>query len=71
MGQLVDAAREAYDLVIIEVPPMAAVVDYKMIARTATVSSLSSSGGKRVSAWSLSVSMTLRRSWTNCLHRSQ
>lgn len=33
MGQLVDAAREAYDLVIIEVPPMAAVVDYKMVAR--------------------------------------
>jgi succinoglycan biosynthesis transport protein ExoP len=33
MGQLVDMAREAYDLVIIEVPPMAAVVDYKMIAR--------------------------------------
>ena len=33
MGQLVDTAREAYDLVIIEVPPMAAVVDYKMIAR--------------------------------------
>lgn len=33
MGQLVDAARAAYDLVIIEVPPMAAVVDYKMIAR--------------------------------------
>jgi len=35
MGQLVDTAREAYDLVIIEVPPMAAVVDYKMIARHA------------------------------------
>jgi polysaccharide biosynthesis transport protein len=33
MGQLVDIARGAYDLVIIEVPPMAAVVDYKMIAR--------------------------------------
>lgn len=33
MGQLVDTAREAYDLVIIEVPPMAAVVDYKVIAR--------------------------------------
>ena len=33
MGQLVDTARDAYDLVIIEVPPMAAVVDYKMIAR--------------------------------------
>jgi succinoglycan biosynthesis transport protein ExoP len=33
MGQLVDTAREAYDLVIIEVPPIAAVVDYKMIAR--------------------------------------
>jgi succinoglycan biosynthesis transport protein ExoP len=33
MGQLIDTAREAYDLVIIEVPPMAAVVDYKMIAR--------------------------------------
>jgi succinoglycan biosynthesis transport protein ExoP len=33
MGQLVDTARESYDLVIIEVPPMAAVVDYKMIAR--------------------------------------
>jgi polysaccharide biosynthesis transport protein len=33
MEQLVDMAREAYDLVIIEVPPMTAVVDYKMIAR--------------------------------------
>jgi succinoglycan biosynthesis transport protein ExoP len=33
MEQLVDTAREAYDLVIIDAPPMAAVVDYKMIAR--------------------------------------
>ena len=33
MEQLIDVAREAYDLVIIEAPPMAAVVDYKMIAR--------------------------------------
>ena len=33
MEQLVDMAREAYDLVIIEVPPITAVVDYKMIAR--------------------------------------
>jgi succinoglycan biosynthesis transport protein ExoP len=33
MGELVDTAREAYDLVVIEVPPMASVVDYKMIAR--------------------------------------
>jgi polysaccharide biosynthesis transport protein len=33
MEQLIDTAREAYDLVIIDVPPMAAVVDYKMIAR--------------------------------------
>jgi polysaccharide biosynthesis transport protein len=33
MEQLVGVAREAYDLVIIEAPPMAAVVDYKMIAR--------------------------------------
>ena len=33
MGQLVDTARDAYDLVIIEVPPMAAVVDYQVIAR--------------------------------------
>ncbi|WP_426528014.1 AAA family ATPase [Bradyrhizobium sp. McL0615] len=33
MEQLIDTARAAYDLVIIEVPPMAAVVDYKMIAR--------------------------------------
>jgi succinoglycan biosynthesis transport protein ExoP len=33
MKQLIDVAREAYDLVIIEAPPMAAVVDYKMIAR--------------------------------------
>jgi polysaccharide biosynthesis transport protein len=31
--QLIDVARKAYDLVIIETPPMAAVVDYKMIAR--------------------------------------
>jgi succinoglycan biosynthesis transport protein ExoP len=33
MEQLIEVAREAYDLVIIEAPPMAAVVDYKMIAR--------------------------------------
>jgi succinoglycan biosynthesis transport protein ExoP len=33
MDQLINVAREAYDLVIIEAPPMAAVVDYKMIAR--------------------------------------
>jgi succinoglycan biosynthesis transport protein ExoP len=33
MEQLVEVAREAYDLVIIEAPPMGAIVDYKMIAR--------------------------------------
>jgi succinoglycan biosynthesis transport protein ExoP len=33
MEQLIAVARETYDLVIIEAPPMAAVVDYKMIAR--------------------------------------
>jgi polysaccharide biosynthesis transport protein len=33
MDQLVSVAREAYDLVVVEAPPMAAVVDYKMIAR--------------------------------------
>jgi succinoglycan biosynthesis transport protein ExoP len=33
MEQLINVAREAYDLVIIEAPPMAAVVDYKLIAR--------------------------------------
>jgi succinoglycan biosynthesis transport protein ExoP len=33
MEQLVEVAREAYDLVVIEAPPMAAVVDYGMIAR--------------------------------------
>jgi polysaccharide biosynthesis transport protein len=33
MEQLIEVARESYDLVIIEAPPMAAVVDYKMIAR--------------------------------------
>jgi polysaccharide biosynthesis transport protein len=33
MEQLIDVVRQAYDLVIIEAPPMAAVVDYKMIAR--------------------------------------
>ena len=33
MEQLVDIAREEYELVIIEAPPMTAVVDYKMIAR--------------------------------------
>ena len=33
MDQLIEVAREAYDLVIIEAPPMAAAVDYKMIAR--------------------------------------
>jgi polysaccharide biosynthesis transport protein len=33
MEQLIEVARKAYDLVIIETPPMAAVVDYKMIAR--------------------------------------
>ena len=33
MEQLIQVARQTYDLVIIEAPPMAAVVDYKMIAR--------------------------------------
>lgn len=33
MQQLIEVARQTYDLVIIEAPPMAAVVDYKMIAR--------------------------------------
>ena len=33
MEQLIKIARESYDLVIIEAPPMAAIVDYKMIAR--------------------------------------
>jgi succinoglycan biosynthesis transport protein ExoP len=33
MEQLIEVARASYDLVIIEAPPMAAVVDYKMIAR--------------------------------------
>jgi polysaccharide biosynthesis transport protein len=33
MEQLLRVARDTYDLVIIEAPPMAAVVDYKMIAR--------------------------------------
>lgn len=33
MEQLIKVARENYDLVIIEAPPMAAIVDYKMIAR--------------------------------------
>jgi succinoglycan biosynthesis transport protein ExoP len=33
MEQLLNVAREAYDLVIIEAPPIAAVVDYKLIAR--------------------------------------
>jgi succinoglycan biosynthesis transport protein ExoP len=33
MQQLIEVAREAYDLVVIEAPPMAAIVDYKMIAR--------------------------------------
>jgi polysaccharide biosynthesis transport protein len=33
MEQLIEVARAYYDLVIIEAPPIAAVVDYKMIAR--------------------------------------
>jgi polysaccharide biosynthesis transport protein len=33
MEQLIGVAREAYDLVIIEAPPVGAVVDYKMIER--------------------------------------
>ena len=33
MERLIKVARETYDMVIIEAPPMAAVVDYKMIAR--------------------------------------
>ena len=33
MERLIEVAREAYDLVIIEAPPVAAIVDYKMIAR--------------------------------------
>lgn len=33
MEKLIEVAGETYDLVVIEAPPMAAVVDYKMIAR--------------------------------------
>jgi succinoglycan biosynthesis transport protein ExoP len=33
MEQLIEVARKTYDLVIIEAPPLAAVIDYKMIAR--------------------------------------
>jgi polysaccharide biosynthesis transport protein len=33
MERLIQVAREAYDLVIIEAPPMAAIVDYKIISR--------------------------------------
>jgi succinoglycan biosynthesis transport protein ExoP len=33
MERLIEVAREAYDLVIIEAPPMAAIVDYKIISR--------------------------------------
>jgi succinoglycan biosynthesis transport protein ExoP len=33
MEQLIEVARKTYDLVIIEAPPMAAVIDYRMIAR--------------------------------------
>ncbi|SHN60692.1 GumC family protein [Bradyrhizobium erythrophlei] len=33
LERLITAARETYDLVIIEVPPMSAMVDYKIIAR--------------------------------------
>jgi len=33
MQRLIDTARDVYDLVVIEAPPMAAVVDFKMISR--------------------------------------
>jgi succinoglycan biosynthesis transport protein ExoP len=33
LERLIEVAREAYDLVIIEAPPMAAVIDYKIISR--------------------------------------
>jgi polysaccharide biosynthesis transport protein len=33
MERLIEIAREAYDLVIIEAPPIAAIVDYKIISR--------------------------------------
>ncbi len=33
MQKLVETARETYDLVVVEAPPMAAVVDFKMISR--------------------------------------
>ena len=33
MGELLDAAREAYDVVLIEVPPAMSVVDIKMVER--------------------------------------
>ena len=33
MQKLIDTARDTYDLVVIEAPPMAAVVDFKMISR--------------------------------------
>ena len=33
MQKLIDTARDTYDLVVIEAPPMAAVIDFKMISR--------------------------------------
>ena len=60
MQQLIEIARKTYDLVIIEAPPMAAVVDHKMIARHCEGSSSSLSGGKQVNAWFANVFLTPR-----------
>ena len=67
MEQLVAVAREAYDLVIIEAPPMGAIVDYKMIARHCNGFIVVVSGERRVNAWSSNVFLTHRISWIEFL----
>ena len=49
--------------VIIEAPPMAAVVDYKMIARHCSGFVFVVEWGKQVNAWSANVFLTPRCCW--------
>ena len=61
MEQLIEVARQTYDLVIIEAPPMAAVVDYKMIARHCDGFIFVIQWGRQVNAWSANAFLTPRR----------
>jgi len=62
LKQLIELARSTYDLVLIEVPPMSVMVDYKLVERHCDGFVLVVEWGKQVSALSWSASLRRQRS---------